>query len=145
LPFEVDDIEVAVQDLTGKGVEFLDYAEGPFATAGRIAQLGPARAAWSATPTATPSGSGREFDPFARHPVVRFPSTRKAADAEVGMAVGVGRAGVPGREGAAVAASAWRVWHMLTDTQVQVLSAINDHCEIHRQMQLDHLPISWRI
>jgi hypothetical protein len=70
------------------------------------------------------------------------------------MAVGVGRAGVPGMEGAAagrkrLAFGVWRpasgVWHMLTDTQVQVLSAINDHCEIQRQMQLDPLPISWRI
>jgi hypothetical protein len=47
------------------------------------------------------------------------------------------------------AASAWRlasgVWRLLTYTQVQVLSAINDLCEIQRQMQLDHLPISWRI
>jgi hypothetical protein len=29
---------------------------------------------------------------------------------------------------------------MLTDTQVQVLSAINDHCEIQRPMKLDPLP-----
>jgi len=44
--FEVDDIEAAVQDLVDKGVVFLDYAEGPLATTGHIAQLGPARAAW---------------------------------------------------------------------------------------------------
>jgi catechol 2,3-dioxygenase-like lactoylglutathione lyase family enzyme len=44
--FEVDDIEAAVTELAGKGVEFLDYAEGPLATTGHIAQLGPARGAW---------------------------------------------------------------------------------------------------
>jgi len=48
--FEVDDIEVAAQDLTGRGVEFLDYADGPLATTGHIAQLGPARAAWFRDP-----------------------------------------------------------------------------------------------
>ena len=56
------------------------------------------------------------------------------------MAVGVGRAGVPGREGAATGRQAPSVWHMLTDTQVQVLSAINDQCEIQRPMKLDPLP-----
>ena len=44
--FEVTDIEAAIRDLEGKGVEFLDYSEGPLATTGHIAQLGPARAAW---------------------------------------------------------------------------------------------------
>jgi catechol 2,3-dioxygenase-like lactoylglutathione lyase family enzyme len=44
--FEVTDIEATVRDLEAKGVEFLDYAEGPLATTGHIAQLGPARAAW---------------------------------------------------------------------------------------------------
>jgi len=44
--FEVDDIEAVVGDLEGKGVEFLDYADGPLTTTGHIAQLGPARAAW---------------------------------------------------------------------------------------------------
>ena len=44
--FEVDDIEAVVQDLAGQGVEFLDYADGPLATTGHIAQLGPARGAW---------------------------------------------------------------------------------------------------
>lgn len=28
---------------------------------------------------------------------------------------------------------------MLTDAQTAVLEAINDHCEIHGQMKLDHL------
>ena len=44
--FEVEDIAAAVADLDGKGVEFLDYTDGPLATTGHIAQLGPARAAW---------------------------------------------------------------------------------------------------
>jgi len=44
--FEVNDIEAVVSELVGKGVEFLDYSEGPLATTGHIAQLGPARAAW---------------------------------------------------------------------------------------------------
>ncbi|MFI5100990.1 MAG: VOC family protein [Actinomycetes bacterium] len=44
--FEVDDIEAVVRELTDGGVEFIDYADGPLATTGHIAQLGPARAAW---------------------------------------------------------------------------------------------------
>ena len=48
--FEVDDIEAVVGDLTAKGVEFLDYTEGPLATTGHIAQLGPARGAWFRDP-----------------------------------------------------------------------------------------------
>ena len=44
--FEVDDIEAAVKDLEAKGVEFLDYSEGPLTTTGHIAQVGPARGAW---------------------------------------------------------------------------------------------------
>jgi catechol 2,3-dioxygenase-like lactoylglutathione lyase family enzyme len=44
--FELTDIEATVRDLEAKGVEFLDYTEGPLATTGHIAQLGPARAAW---------------------------------------------------------------------------------------------------
>ena len=44
--FEVDDIEAVVADLEAKGVAFVDYADGPLATTGHIAQLGPARAAW---------------------------------------------------------------------------------------------------
>jgi catechol 2,3-dioxygenase-like lactoylglutathione lyase family enzyme len=44
--FEVDDIDAVVADLAASGVEFLDYTEGPLATTGHIAQLGPARAAW---------------------------------------------------------------------------------------------------
>ncbi len=48
--FEVDDIEAAVADLEAKGVSFLDYDDGPLATTGHIAQLGPARAAWFTDP-----------------------------------------------------------------------------------------------
>jgi catechol 2,3-dioxygenase-like lactoylglutathione lyase family enzyme len=48
--FEVGDIETAVKDLAGKGVAFIDYTEGPLATTGHIAQLGPARAAWFRDP-----------------------------------------------------------------------------------------------
>jgi catechol 2,3-dioxygenase-like lactoylglutathione lyase family enzyme len=44
--FEVADIEATVADLVGKGVEFIDYTEGPLTTTDHIAQLGPARAAW---------------------------------------------------------------------------------------------------
>jgi catechol 2,3-dioxygenase-like lactoylglutathione lyase family enzyme len=48
--FEVDDIDAVVQNLATNGVEFLDYTEGPLATTGHIAQLGPARAAWFRDP-----------------------------------------------------------------------------------------------
>src|SRR5450631_3985726 len=44
--FEVGDIEAVVKDLDSRGVEFLDYTEGPLATTDHIAQLGPARCAW---------------------------------------------------------------------------------------------------
>lgn len=44
--FEVGDIEAVVAELAGKGVEFVDYTEGPLITTGHIAQLGPARGAW---------------------------------------------------------------------------------------------------
>jgi catechol 2,3-dioxygenase-like lactoylglutathione lyase family enzyme len=48
--FEVTDIETTVRDLEGKGVEFVDYTEGPLITTNHIAQLGPARAAWFRDP-----------------------------------------------------------------------------------------------
>ncbi|TQJ49781.1 VOC family protein [Phycicoccus sp. SLBN-51] len=44
--FEVSDIEAVVTDLEAKGVEFIDYTEGPLTTTGHIAQLGPSRGAW---------------------------------------------------------------------------------------------------
>ena len=53
---EVTDIEAAVRDLEAKGVEFLDYADGPLATTGHIAQLGPARAAWFHDPDGSTLG-----------------------------------------------------------------------------------------
>ena len=48
--FEVDDIEAVVQELESRGVEFIDYAEGPLTTTNHIAQLGPARGAWFRDP-----------------------------------------------------------------------------------------------
>jgi catechol 2,3-dioxygenase-like lactoylglutathione lyase family enzyme len=48
--FEVPDIEAAVRDLEARGVEFIDYTEGPLVTTGHIAQLGPARGAWFRDP-----------------------------------------------------------------------------------------------
>ena len=48
--FEVTDIEAAVRDLEARGVEFLDYTEGPLITTGHIAQLGSARGAWFRDP-----------------------------------------------------------------------------------------------
>jgi catechol 2,3-dioxygenase-like lactoylglutathione lyase family enzyme len=48
--FEVDDIEAVVKGLGAKGVQFLDYTEGPLVTTGHIAQLGPARVAWFRDP-----------------------------------------------------------------------------------------------
>jgi catechol 2,3-dioxygenase-like lactoylglutathione lyase family enzyme len=44
--FEVADIEATVGELEGRGVAFIDYADGPLQTTGHIAQLGPARTAW---------------------------------------------------------------------------------------------------
>ena len=44
--FEVTDLESEVADLETRGIEFLDYSEGPLRTTGHVAQLGPARAAW---------------------------------------------------------------------------------------------------
>ena len=48
--FEVTDIEAAVRELETRGVQFLDYADGPLQTSGHIAQLGPARGAWFKDP-----------------------------------------------------------------------------------------------
>ena len=48
--FEVVDIEAVVNDLDAKGVEFIDYAEGPLATTDHIAEVGPARGAWFRDP-----------------------------------------------------------------------------------------------
>jgi catechol 2,3-dioxygenase-like lactoylglutathione lyase family enzyme len=43
--FEVTDIEATVSELAAKGVDFVDYAEGPLRTTGHIARIGPARGA----------------------------------------------------------------------------------------------------
>ncbi len=48
--FEVPDIEAAVRELEGRGVSFIDYAEGPLQTTDHIAQMGPARGAWFRDP-----------------------------------------------------------------------------------------------
>jgi catechol 2,3-dioxygenase-like lactoylglutathione lyase family enzyme len=48
--FEVEDIEAEVAQLVARGVEFLDYTDGPLATTGHIALLGPARCAWFLDP-----------------------------------------------------------------------------------------------
>jgi len=40
------DIEATVRELEAKGVQFVDYTEGPLTTTNHIAQLGPARGAW---------------------------------------------------------------------------------------------------
>jgi catechol 2,3-dioxygenase-like lactoylglutathione lyase family enzyme len=48
--FEVADVEATVRELVGKGVEFVDYADGPLRTTGHIAQVGPARGAWFRDP-----------------------------------------------------------------------------------------------
>jgi len=48
--FEVGDVEAEVSQLVSRGVEFLDYTEGPLVTTGHIAQLGPARCAWFLDP-----------------------------------------------------------------------------------------------
>jgi catechol 2,3-dioxygenase-like lactoylglutathione lyase family enzyme len=48
--FEVADIDAEVADLVSRGVEFHDYTDGPLATTGHIAQLGPARCAWFLDP-----------------------------------------------------------------------------------------------
>jgi catechol 2,3-dioxygenase-like lactoylglutathione lyase family enzyme len=48
--FEVGDIEKAVEDLESKGVDFLDYSEGPLTTTKHVAHLGPALGAWFKDP-----------------------------------------------------------------------------------------------
>jgi len=54
--FEVSDIEAMVRELEGRGVTFVDYAEGPLQTTGHIAQIGPARGAWFRDPDANTLG-----------------------------------------------------------------------------------------
>jgi catechol 2,3-dioxygenase-like lactoylglutathione lyase family enzyme len=58
--FQVDDIEAAVRELAAKGVEFIDYTEGPLVTTDHIAQLGPARGAWFHDPDGNTLGLRQE-------------------------------------------------------------------------------------
>jgi catechol 2,3-dioxygenase-like lactoylglutathione lyase family enzyme len=44
--FEVDDLDAIVRELESRGVQFLDYDDGPLKTTNHIAQIGPARGAW---------------------------------------------------------------------------------------------------
>ncbi len=48
--FEVTDIDSTVRELEGKGVQFVDYTEGPLKTTNHIAPMGPARGAWFRDP-----------------------------------------------------------------------------------------------
>ena len=48
--FEVTDLEETIGDLESRGVEFLDYDEGPLKTTGHIAHMGLARGAWFRDP-----------------------------------------------------------------------------------------------
>lgn len=57
--FEVDDIDAVVQDLAAKGVEFLDYREGPSPQQSTSPSSAPPAALGSVIPTGTPSASAR--------------------------------------------------------------------------------------
>jgi catechol 2,3-dioxygenase-like lactoylglutathione lyase family enzyme len=59
--FEVSDIEAVVRELAERGVEFIDYTEGPLQTTGHIARIGPARGAWFHDPDGNTLGL-READ-----------------------------------------------------------------------------------
>jgi catechol 2,3-dioxygenase-like lactoylglutathione lyase family enzyme len=48
--FEVDDIAAVVREHVAKGVEFLDYTEGPLITTDHVARIGPALGAWFRDP-----------------------------------------------------------------------------------------------
>jgi catechol 2,3-dioxygenase-like lactoylglutathione lyase family enzyme len=48
--FEVTGLDGLIRDLESRGVEFLDYNEGPLKTTNHIAQLGPAKSAWFRDP-----------------------------------------------------------------------------------------------
>ena len=48
--FEVRDLDLTIRELEAKGVQFLDYDEGPLRTTNHIAQIGPARGAWLKDP-----------------------------------------------------------------------------------------------
>jgi catechol 2,3-dioxygenase-like lactoylglutathione lyase family enzyme len=44
--FEVADIEAVIRELEAKGVEFIDYDDGPLKTTNHVASIGPALGAW---------------------------------------------------------------------------------------------------
>jgi catechol 2,3-dioxygenase-like lactoylglutathione lyase family enzyme len=48
--FEVSDIATTVADLQARGVQFLEYTEGPLITTNHVAQIGPALGAWFRDP-----------------------------------------------------------------------------------------------
>ncbi len=48
--FEVSDIHATVRELEGRGVQFLDYDEGPLRTTDHVAPIGPALGAWFRDP-----------------------------------------------------------------------------------------------
>jgi len=48
--FEVSDIAATVADLQARGVQFLEYTEGPLITTNHVAQIGPALGAWFRDP-----------------------------------------------------------------------------------------------
>jgi catechol 2,3-dioxygenase-like lactoylglutathione lyase family enzyme len=48
--FEVTDIAATVSELEGRGVEFVDYTEGPLITTTHVARIGPALGAWFRDP-----------------------------------------------------------------------------------------------
>ena len=48
--FEVKGLDALIRELEDRGVEFLDYDEGPLKTINHIAQMGPAKGAWFRDP-----------------------------------------------------------------------------------------------
>ena len=48
--FEVTDLEAVIDGLLARGVDFLQYVEGPLKTTDYIAVIGPARGAWFRDP-----------------------------------------------------------------------------------------------
>src|ERR1051325_7102311 len=54
--FEVADIRATIAALESKGVEFIDYDEGPLKTTDHVAQMGPAFGAWFHDPDGNTAG-----------------------------------------------------------------------------------------
>ena len=65
--FEVTDIEATVKDLESRGVQFIDYDEGPLTTTNHISQLGPARGASGEGPRPASARVVRHPAPRPRH------------------------------------------------------------------------------